>query len=185
MTILARPYRDERDLEAMRRLLMAAGADAHRAGYLHVGDVVWRVWYTLRAYDPRSVVSVWEADGGDLIGFALFYPMYAGFNLQVHPAYRGGPLEEEMLAWAEGRARTLARQEGHAGAIDAWDAFDGDADRIALLERCGFVRKPDVYYLAARPWTRGYPPPSRPRGSWSAACPETRTRPSGSPTCRT
>ena len=40
VTITARPYRDERDLEAMRRLLMSAGREADRAGYLHVGDVV-------------------------------------------------------------------------------------------------------------------------------------------------
>jgi hypothetical protein len=40
VTIPARPYRDERDLEAMRRLLMSVGGDVHRTGYLHVGDVV-------------------------------------------------------------------------------------------------------------------------------------------------
>jgi hypothetical protein len=70
MTITARPYRDERDLEAMRHLLMSARREAHRAGYLHVGDVVWRLWDTLIAYDLRRVVEVWEGDAGDLIGFA-------------------------------------------------------------------------------------------------------------------
>jgi len=43
MSALPRPYRDERDLEAMRRLLMGARAEAYRVGYLHVGDVVWRL----------------------------------------------------------------------------------------------------------------------------------------------
>ena len=164
MKIVARPYRGERDLEAMRRLLMDAGADAYRAGFLHVGDVVWRVWDTLIDHDPGSVVSVWEAGGGDLIGFVLFYPMYAGFNLQVHPEHRGGTAEEEMLAWAEGRARELARQEGNSGAVDAWDVFGEDAGRIALLERRGFVQGPDVYHLAARPLDVRVPAPEPPAG---------------------
>ena len=165
MTIPARPYRDERDLEAMRRVLMSAGENAHRAGYLHVGDIVWRVWDTLIAYDPCRVIGVWEEDGGDLLGFALFYPMYAGFNLQVHPAHRGGKLEEGMLAWAEGRARQLACQEGHAGAIDAWDVFEGDTERIGLLERRGFARRPDdVYCLATRSLDATIPAPELPAG---------------------
>jgi GNAT superfamily N-acetyltransferase len=88
---------------------------------------------------------VWEGDCGDLIGFAPFYPMYAGFDLQVHPGRRGRKLEEEMLAWAEGRARELARQEGHyIGTIDAWDVFEGDTERVALLERRGFVRRREL-----------------------------------------
>jgi len=162
--IPARPYRGERDLEAMRRLLISAGADAHRSGYLHVGDVVWRVWDTLSAYDPRRVISVWEADDRDLLGFALFYPMYAGFNLQVHPEHRGGKLEEGMLAWAEARARKLARQEGHAGAIDAWDVFEGDTDRIRLLARRGFVRRSAVYHLATCSLDATIPAPEPPAG---------------------
>jgi ribosomal protein S18 acetylase RimI-like enzyme len=160
VTITARPYRDERDLEAMRRLLMSAGREADRAGYLHVGDVVWRLWDTLIAYDLWCVVEVWEGDAGNLIGFALHYPMYAGFNLQVHPGHRGGKLEERMLARTERRARRLARHEGHAGAIDAWDVFEEDADRIALLRRRGFVRRSDnVYYLAARSLSASIPAP--------------------------
>ena len=144
-----RPYRDERDLEAMRRLLMGAGAEAHRAGYLHVGDVVWRLW---------------EDEDGGLLGFALFYPMYAGFGLQVHPQHRGGGAEEGMLRWAEERARALAREEGHQGAIDAWDVFEGDADRIALLGRRGFVRRPETYCLAARSLEGSLPAPEPPAG---------------------
>jgi ribosomal protein S18 acetylase RimI-like enzyme len=150
MVVTPRPYRGERDLEAMRRLLVSAGEGAYRAGYLHAGDVVWRLWDTLIAYDPGRVVSLFEDEDGSLLGFALFYPMYAGFGLQVHPEHRGGGTEEGMLAWAERRARSLAREEGHYGAIDAWDTFEGDAGRIALLGRRGFVRRPEVYYLAAR-----------------------------------
>jgi hypothetical protein len=107
---------------------------------------------------------VWEGDTGDLIGFALHYPMYAGFNLQVHPGHRGGTLEERMLARTERRARRLARQEGHAGAIDAWDVFEEDADRVALLTRRGFARRSDnVYYLAARSLNASIPAPAPPR----------------------
>jgi len=159
-----RSYRDERDLEAMRRLLMGAGAGAHRAGYLHVGDLVWRLWDTLIAYDPERVVSLWEDEHGRLLGFALFYPMYAGFGLQVHPRHRGGGTEERMLRWAEERARSLAREEGHRGAIDAWDTFDGDADRIALLQRRGFFRRPEAHCLAARSLKGSLPAPETPAG---------------------
>jgi hypothetical protein len=168
---------------------MGAGAGANRAAYLHVGDVVWRLWDTLIAYDPERVVSLWEDDDGSLLGFALFYPMYAGFSLQVHPKHRGGEAEVGMLTWAEERANVLAREEGHHGAIDAWDVFEGDADRIALLERRGFARRPEVYAPRCTtwprvPWTGRCPPRSRPRGSWSAGWPAKTKRPSGSPIAR-
>jgi hypothetical protein len=189
MIVPPRPYWDERDLEAMRDLLMGAGAGANRAGYLHVGDVVWRLWDTLIAYDPERVVSLWEDEDGSLLGFALFYPMYAGFSLQVHPKHRGGEAEVGMLTWAEERANVLAREEGHHGAIDAWDVFEGDADRIALLERRGFARRPEVYAPRCTtcprvPWTGRCPPRSRPRGSWSAGWLAKTKRPSGSPIAR-
>jgi mycothiol synthase len=58
----------------------------------------------------------------------------------------------------------LAREEGHHGAIDAWDVFEGDADRIALLERRGFARRPEVYYLAARSLDGPLPAPEPPAG---------------------
>ncbi len=99
-----------------------------------------------------------------MLGFALFYPMYAGFSLQVHPKHRGGEAEVGMLTWAEERANVLAREEGHHGAIDAWDVFEGDADRIALLERRGFARRPEVYYLAARSLDGPLPAPEPPAG---------------------
>src|SRR4028118_1272471 len=58
MVLTPRPYRGERDLEAMRRLLISAGEGAYRAGYLHAGDAV-------RPYDPswnfacRGFSEVW------------------------------------------------------------------------------------------------------------------------------
>ena len=77
----------------------------------------------------------------------------------------------------------------HHGAIDAWDVFEGDADRIALLERRGFARRPEVYAPRCTtcprvPWAGSGPPRSRPRGSWSAGWPAKTTRPSGPLTSR-
>jgi ribosomal protein S18 acetylase RimI-like enzyme len=164
MTITSRPYRDEHDLEQMRRFLMNAQASERSTGYLHVGDLVWRIWDTLIAYDPQHVVHLWEGGDKNVIGFALFYPVYGGFNLQVHPLYRGGHVEEDMLAWAEQCLRALMQQEGQNGAIDAWDVFEMDTDRIALLERRGFARRPDVWFVATRSLDEPIPTPVVPEG---------------------
>ena len=163
---------------------MGAGAGANRAGYLHVGDVVWRLWDTLIAYDPERVVSLWEDEDGSLLGFALFYPMYAGFSLQVHPKHRGGEAEVGMLTWAEERANVLVREEGHHGAIDAWDVFEGTP--IASRSSSGAVSPgaPRCTTWPRVPWTGRCPPRSRPRGSWSAGWPAKTKRPSGSPIAR-
>jgi ribosomal protein S18 acetylase RimI-like enzyme len=151
MDITSRPYRDLRDMEAMRQFLMRAQAASEPRAYLHPGDVVWRVWDTLLTYDPCEVVHLWEQENGDLLGFALTYPAYTGFTLQVDPVYRGGPVEERMLAWVEMRMRALVQREGQGGAIDAWDIVEADTARIALLERYGYVRRPDAYHAATRP----------------------------------
>lgn len=164
MTITSRAYRDEHDLEQMCRFLMHARASEHDAGYLHIGDVVWRIWDTLIAYDPQQVVHVWQDHAENMIGFALFYPLYSGFNLQVHPQYRGEHGEETMLVEAEERLRILMNQEGQSSAVDAWDVFETDVDRITLLERHGFVRRPDVWYAAMRSLAESIPPPTLPPG---------------------
>ena len=43
-----RPYRDERDLEAMRNLLMAGRKVNNGSYYIHPGDLNWWLYYALK-----------------------------------------------------------------------------------------------------------------------------------------
>ncbi len=63
---------------------------------------------------------------------------------RVHPSARGGSLETQIINWGKERMRSVRQERGvrvklRSGARDAW------ADRIALLESCGFTA--DRYFF--------------------------------------
>lgn len=119
----------------LRRLLALVTATTSLAphSYYHVGDVIWGL-YQNTIFDPFKNICLWE-NGAGLRGFAWFYPPRRA-EWQLHP--RAGDdmaLQEEMLAWADGRWSDHV----DVGPLKA-TAFAGDVARIGLLERHGFAR---------------------------------------------
>ncbi|MDP3183850.1 MAG: hypothetical protein Q8M58_01115 [Anaerolineales bacterium] len=52
MTMIARPYQNEQDLEKMESILTAGRNAANGAYYVHMGDLRWWMFYTNS--DPRQ-----------------------------------------------------------------------------------------------------------------------------------
>jgi mycothiol synthase len=104
--------------------------------------------------DPADVVSVWDTPGLDLARDTLLvvgpdrpvgYATLVGgreADTTVEPAWRGRGIEEELLAWAEARAREVA-----AGpVIEHWAA--AGSPLAAVLERQGWDRVRTLFHLA-------------------------------------
>jgi len=69
--------------------------------YLHVGDLLWQLFHMLADYNPSDMIRLWQDEQGRLLGFALAYPAFGGFELQVHPSFRSLDLEREMFNWVQ------------------------------------------------------------------------------------
>ena len=135
MTYSSRSYGGSQDLLLIQDFLVGARSTSGNWGYLHVGDVLWRIFRDPDS-DPEQNIQLWVDDNANLMGFAFFCPPNA-VEIQVHPRIRGrGELERDMLAWAEKRRNQSTLIEGEPMLVT--DAFEDDESRIAILKEHGF-----------------------------------------------
>ncbi len=93
--------------------------------------------------DLARDICLWEDAGGKLIGFALLSISEPGevtdgwLSFRVHPEARGGGVEAAVVAWGETRMREVASLRGASVKLRSGVRAQ-DADRIAVLESCGF-----------------------------------------------
>ncbi len=142
----SRSYDAEGDFHKMREFLIAArSAAGHDAGCMHVGDLTWWM-YQNTIFDPARNVRLWEADDGELLGFAWFSPP-ATLDLQIHPQWRGsGLIEREMLDWA-GEHRRDFFVNGESPRPLTVAALKDDSRLQAVLERRGFQRARESFLV--------------------------------------
>jgi ribosomal protein S18 acetylase RimI-like enzyme len=146
MTILARPYMSERDLEKMESILTAGRKAANGAYYVHVGDLRWWMFYT--DSDPRQGrICLWEWDA-DLMGWSLLSPNWRMFDVFVRPEMRGRALEAKIMMWAE---ECLSRTVQSLGGEDIrMEVNENDALRIRWLEMRGFTSSLQFMWIMSR-----------------------------------
>jgi mycothiol synthase len=157
-----RAYEGTHDLEKAKSLLMQARAMSPHSGCLHVGDLVWRVFYLMRDFAPREIITLWEDAHGDLWGFTLCYA--DAFDLQMLPTLRGSRAEREAFAWSEHRAAEIARGQGEASPVTLYtDIYADDAILRALAEEAGYEAGSE-WLVMTRPLDAPLPEPALPEG---------------------
>jgi ribosomal protein S18 acetylase RimI-like enzyme len=130
------PYRDLGDIERMRSLLSAGNAASPDCGYMHPGDLEWRV-FTPHRYPLSELIEIWE-DGDAVAGFG-FLESESGFSWQVLPERRGTDLDLEILRWCVDA--TLRWRSGSGLApLCTTETFADDTASNRLLESAGFRR---------------------------------------------
>jgi mycothiol synthase len=141
MKLLARPYRDNLDLTAMRQLLIIGRLANISASYMHPGCLDWATHYPPDEHNNRRNLRLWELVDNDqpvLQAWAIFLPNEGSFDLFVHPALHGTPVHEivmdEYVAWAEARAREAGLKQ-----IYPFWAMDYDKVLDRLMKARGFV----------------------------------------------
>lgn len=160
MVYQPRPYRDERDLAGMWRVLQ----DGRRSGgptyYVHIGDLNWWLFYLNQDQDPRQRIYLWDRSGAGVEGWALFSPRFRAFDVFVHP--NESARVEGMLLWAEEQMAGLVRAQGGHELCTMWIS-EHDTRVRAHLESCGFERSGDhLRYLMRSlegPLAESYLPP--------------------------
>ena len=102
---------------------------------------------------------VWEDEGGDIAAFAILALRYCNCYFFIAPQASSAEIEKDMLDWAE---RQL-RETENCAAIDT-PCRDSDTERVALLERHGFVRQETETVYMAHSLSEPIPPAIFPEG---------------------
>lgn len=161
MTILARPYQGERDLEKMESILTTGRKAANGAYYVHVGDLHWWMFYT--DSDSRQArICLWEWDAG-LMGWSLLSPDWRTFDVFVRPEMHGRALEAKIMMWAEERLSHTVQLLGGEDIRMMW-VNENDALRIRWLEMRGFTNSPEFMWTMSCSLDDPLPETRLPRG---------------------
>jgi mycothiol synthase len=150
MGISSRPYATEADLKKIQAATAAWIADAGFLGYLHVEDIALRLFNGMRHYTPSELIHLWEDANATLLGWCMIYPRWNSFDALLHPNYRDDELASEILDWAERETWAWMQKEGRGDQPLGLDIFEGDTQRIALLEQRGYVRGEPTHLIGIR-----------------------------------
>ena len=142
----SRPFSGPSDLDLLIDFARSANAARLPAvSYWHPGDMVWQV-FPFSHLPVIEDIRLWFDDGG-LAGFVLFErPLNCTFDVRPGVAL-DSPLLDDMLGWAEGRRRTIARPGEDVpiaysmlgGETLATIALESDRERREALERRGYA----------------------------------------------
>lgn len=162
--IAPRPYRNEQDLESMRRILV----EGRRAGlptyYVHVGDLNWWLFYIDQENDFRTRTIVWErGTDGAVIGWSLLSPRFRAFDLFLHPVDLEPEILAHVLAHTEERMVDIIRAQGGTDVQTIWVA-EQDRLYISHLEERGFRRSEAFMWRMQRDLAGSLPEPALPSG---------------------
>lgn len=152
---ISRPYRAQSsDLEILKGFFTTSRAIAgHHAGYLHAGDVMWRL--TLNDVDPENNIRLWEDTSLGTVGLACFFTL-EDFEFHLHPSLSDESFQHlavQMLQWAEERYLELAAHDEEAEGIMTQAPATNNRMRAAL-EQADFERDDYECYIYLRDLTQ-------------------------------
>ena len=141
LSVSIRPYAGESDLEAIADLVNTC----EEVDRLDQGTSISELQqeFNQPSRDLARDICLWEDAGGKLIGFAQLWISEPGevmdgwLSFSVRPEARGGGVEAAAVAWGEMRMREVAQERGAHVKLRS-GVRTQDADRISVLESCGF-----------------------------------------------
>ena len=156
-----RTFRGEEDLSPIVDLINAADAIDQTQENADLDSLRIRVNQPGR--DLQRDVRIWEDTDGQAVAYAMLHirpdetSAGAYLNWQVHPNARESGIEDEILAWATGRAREGGREHGKLANLRAF-SDRANSYAMAQLEHQGFT--PARYFFQMRrPIKDGEPVP--------------------------
>jgi len=138
----SRQFNSANDLSRLADFLVRARSFVGPCGFYHLGDLSWNVYLAeLRGWLPE-LLRVWETPGGEVVGFAMYYPPNS-VDIQSAPWLPlRAALEEEMLSWAREIRWREPEEKGGQRSL-ATEAFEQDDRFTSFLASRGFNREED------------------------------------------
>lgn len=158
-TFTSHPYAGEADLQAMIDLLVAARPAERIADYPSIIDLR----EMLGMSEVQANARLWEDAGGQLGSFAIVRTTYGSLLFEIAPRAAGSDIASWMIAWGIERVRN-AEWEPNEPVVLRTSCRGYDAERIAVLERHGFVSQETRTLHMVRPLDERIPEPQLPAG---------------------
>lgn len=112
----------------------------------HPGDVLHFMSNTLRGDGPERYLYLYEDAEETLIALIMLYtPVYGGYDLLIHPAYRDDELEKWLVGWSERMQRERIQESGSTAGQIGSDVLDQDMKRRDVLLEAGYVADEKPY----------------------------------------
>jgi GNAT superfamily N-acetyltransferase len=153
----SRPYSGAQDLQSMIDLLVTVRPADRITDYPSMVDL----HEALALTHVQDHTRLWF-DAHDLVGFA-FVDAYNNlwFEFDQQAAHPG--IGSKIIAWGVARIRRVTKETGASCTLGT-NCRDDDSERIALLERHGFVRQETRTLQMVRPLDQTIPMPQVPAG---------------------
>ncbi len=152
----SRTYSDKNDLQILLDLLATARPAGRITDYPSIVDL-----HELLAINQvQANTHLWFTPSGQPAGFALVDPYY-NLWFEMDPQFTSPQFETKIIEWGMDCIRRAMQDMDEPWSIDA-SCSAGNADRIALLERNGFVRQETTSLHMARSLEEPIPQPQLP-----------------------
>jgi ribosomal protein S18 acetylase RimI-like enzyme len=131
-------YQSPADLYRAQAALMAWMQECGPCNYLHKGDIGHRLFNGCYAYEPADMMRYWQDEAGEICAFAILYPHWEAFDLQVAPGFWRSERHARLIDFCESETLVLAKKFGLRIKELALDVSDCDKAFIAFVEERGF-----------------------------------------------
>lgn len=133
-----RHYQGPEDLYRAQAALMQWVRQRGHCNYLHKGDIGHRLFNGCYGYDPADMMRYWLDENGEICAFAILYPHWEIFDLQVAPGLWLGEKHAALFDYCERETLRLARRLSLTMKEIALDVFDCDRAYAAFVEARGY-----------------------------------------------
>ena len=130
--------RDESDLAALRAFITSLPGKAD----------INRIEEHMAMQAIRACTRLWRY--GEQIIACAYVDSYNNLLFEIHPAQRSEALETEIMDWGLACMKKRNQETGASSTLDA-SCSAADVERLAFLERFGFVREPIRSLQYSRP----------------------------------
>lgn len=158
--ITHRPYAGLDDLQAMKNLAIAGRNATQNRAHVHPGDLDWWLFYGQRQYNWSDIITLWEDENRELVGWQIFSSKACDYDIAVHPALQNTDCGAQMIDWAEAKLLPRARAENKPIATAV---YANETTLIRFLETRGYQCQPD-FTLFGQPLDVELPKPYLPEG---------------------
>ena len=126
-------------LRAQAALMQWVRSDGH-SYYLHKGDIGHRLFNGCCDYDKARMFRSWLDATGELAAFAILYPHWESFDLQVAPDLRFGEKHSRIFRFCERETLRLAKEFGMSFANMVVEVGEDAAGAAEFAEAHGYRR---------------------------------------------
>ena len=158
-----RAYRNAGDLRRALNALMNWTRETSQASYLHKGDIGHRLFNGCYGYNKADVFRYWLDDAGEPGAFAVLYPHWESFDLQVAPRLLCSDAHAGLIQHCEDETLRLGGKYNKT--INKWVIEVGDCDSAYqdFLAACGYTKSKHWFTLTRHSLER-FPDAALPAG---------------------